>query len=120
LFVNFFLTVTVLLEILLQPFRAPSPVVSAISFSCEFMRNQKVTRLRVSPEVSEQLHQLGLSTADLDVLVCFGRKLRLDDKTLYILDSQAPGPIRTQFGYLLDVYLIVISGEIVGISRDSK
>jgi hypothetical protein len=83
------------------------------------MRNQKVTRLRVSPEVSEQLHQIGLSTADLDVLICFGRKLLCDDKTLYILDSQAPAAIRSQFAHLLGVHLIVYSGEIVGISRNS-
>jgi hypothetical protein len=85
------------------------------------MHKLKVTRLKITPPALRQLQQLRLSLADLDLVICFSRKLCYSGITLYQFDpTLTPAVVRPQLLHLTGLALRVISGEIVEIYRDTQ
>jgi len=85
------------------------------------MSNLKITKLKITPPALAQLQQLGLSLADLDLIICFSRKLCSSGKILYQFDSiLIPAAIRPRLLHLTGLTLRIVSGEIVEVYRDTQ
>ena len=85
------------------------------------MDKLKVRKLKITNVALQQLQQLHLSLADLDLIICFSRKIIHSCATFYQFDSTlAPAPIQPQLAHLTGVTLRAVSGEVVNIYRDSQ
>lgn len=81
-------------------------------------RHIKVTRLRLTSEVSAQLREMGLKEGDLDLIIGLARKVEQDDAILFEFDfERIPPDARRNFERLRGVVLIAISGEITAVRR---
>ena len=85
------------------------------------MDKLKVRKLKITNAALRQLQQLHLSLADLDLIICFSRKIIHSCATIYQFDSRlAPVPIRPQIAHLTGFTLRAVSGEVVDIYRDNQ
>ncbi|MCI0489811.1 MAG: hypothetical protein L0229_24740 [Blastocatellia bacterium] len=84
------------------------------------MKRLKITKLRLTPAARTRLDELGLTTADLDTVVCFNRKTESEDEQLLVFDiERVPEGARQEVGHLAGVTLVVVGGEIIDVMRDA-
>ena len=82
------------------------------------MEKLKITKLRLTPAARKRLDELGLTTADLDMVVCFNRKSESEDAQLLVFDlERVPEGARQEVEHLAGVTLVVVSGEIIDVMR---
>jgi hypothetical protein len=86
-----------------------------------YMDRLKVTKLKITSDAILRLQHLRLTLADLNLIICFSRKLILSDATLYQFDSAlAPVSSRPQLAHLTGLTLRAVSGQVVDVYRDSR
>ena len=85
------------------------------------MDKLKITKLRLTPAAHVRLDELGLTTADLDMVVCFNRKLESEETQLLVFDiERVPEGARQEVEQLTGITLVVINGEIKDVMRDDQ
>jgi hypothetical protein len=85
------------------------------------MDKLKIRKLKITNVALQQLQQLHLSLADLDLIICFSREIIHSCATLYQFDlTLAPASIRPQLAHLPGFILRAVSGEVVDIYRDNQ
>jgi hypothetical protein len=84
------------------------------------MNKFRIKKLKITPPALRQLQQLQLSLADLDLIICFSRKVHRSGATLYRFDpTLAPAAIQPQLSHLTGLILHTVSSEVVEIYRDT-
>lgn len=78
----------------------------------------KFTRLKLTETGAAQLDDLGLTLADLLCVISFARKIQDDSGQTYRFDiERVPGDVRAELRHLAGIELRVMSGAIVGATR---
>lgn len=77
----------------------------------------KVTKTRITQSVLTQLAGLGLSIVDLDIILCFGRRIEQENITLFIFDPDFAPVDSNKLNYLQGITIRVFEGKIVSIDR---
>ena len=82
------------------------------------MDKLKITKLRLTPAAQVRLDELGLTTADLDMVVCFNRKSESESVQLLVFDIEGvPDVARQEMEHLAGITLVVVNGEIKDVMR---
>lgn len=84
------------------------------------MNRFRVTKTRVTQAALTQLPDLGLSVADLDIILCFGRRIEHNNVTLFIFDNDLTPVTSNKLNYLQGITIRVFEGEIISIHRDQR
>jgi hypothetical protein len=82
------------------------------------MKKLKAIKLKVSPDLSARLSELGLSHGDVDFLLSFGRRLDCRGATVYVFDTALAPDNSSIADRLLDIALVVSDGVIIDVRRD--
>jgi hypothetical protein len=75
-------------------------------------------KTRVTQAALAQLADLGLSVADLDIILCFGRRIEHDNVTFFIFDQDLTPVASNKLNCLQGVTIRVFEGKITDIYRD--
>jgi hypothetical protein len=82
------------------------------------MKRLKITRLKLTAEAAAQLDALGLSPADMSLVLCFASRAGQTEARIYRFDiERVPAEIRDQLRHLVGVELQVVLRSIVSATR---